>query len=149
MNKYFALMILAGVAIWGNFAWRLAVKGNLIPHSLQNSQEDTRDNSGDSAQSSMVFKAAERNPFALPSRLAIIHAPSVPQKAPAKIDTAPPPFKVDAILPGANPVVILRNGSKTIFAKPGEVVWDAKIISIAGDAVTLQYKDVTQTLRRK
>jgi len=145
MNKYFAMLILVGVGFFGYFAWKLADKGHLIPSSFGD-VSPVHTLPQDSLLSDSTPITLARNPFVPPAKLTVVKPPMI---ARIKIDSTPPPFQIDAILPGANPVAILRKDANTIVARPGDNVWNARIISISGDAVTVLYKDVTHTLRRK
>ena len=82
-----------------------------------------------------------RDPFRLPGRLA--PKPKVEPKAAKSKEQASspkehPPITLDAILPGNNPVAILKFHGESAVVSVGQKIWDVTVVSIKNDRVILR-----------
>lgn len=59
----------------------------------------------------------------------------------------PSHIRLDAILWGPNPVVIIKNGGETAFLKEGQSSWDVSVFKIEKNSVKMLYKDKHFELR--
>jgi len=150
MNKWFALFVLLGVAVWLGFAWKLAVRGHLVSMPELGSSEVHADAASTSNTMQSGIPLPTRNPFVPPAKIFPVHIASATatkvQQTPR--DTTPPPYRLDAVLPGENPVAIIRYGQQTMLVKPGQKAWEAEVISVGKDEVTIRYREQTRVLKR-
>ena len=81
-----------------------------------------------------------RSPFCLPKALA-----PKPKPVPSKTAVSKPPepkqhkpITLDAILPGRNPVAILKFHGESAVVSVGQKIWDVTVVAIKNDRVILK-----------
>ena len=62
------------------------------------------------------------------------------QTAPAPVKT--PAIELDAILPGANPVAILKYRGESAVVSVGQDAWGATVVRIRDNSVTLRVENI-------
>lgn len=152
MNKLLLGMILFAVAFWGLFVAKLIQR---IPTgSGQSSMEEaTQLPSLDDLAGWMKPQPLPpkdlRDPFRLTSlptaksatkAVAAMQPPSKPTEKPA--------IEIDAILPGDNPVAILRHKGETAVVRVGQSVWGVTVHAVGPDRVTIQYEGALFELQK-
>lgn len=82
-----------------------------------------------------------RDPFGLPKSLLPKPKPAPVKVAKAKELLPPkehPPITLDAILPGNNPVAILKFRGESAVVSVGQKIWDVTVVAIKNDRVILR-----------
>lgn len=143
MSKFIMAALILGFLFWGLFVAKLIER---IPadKQLASSVKESSLPSLDDLQKWMLPQPLPpqglRDPFrpvtsnAPPSRKSPV-APPAPE---AVKPMARPDIGIDAILPGDNPVAILRHNGETSIVRVGQVVWNVSIQAIGSNTVTLQ-----------
>lgn len=157
MNKFIVLLVTATMLVWGVFLYRMAdnVNGNKGTGSevaevrtldfkslLKNLNAQTKMDRG------------ARDPFALPQSYAPkvqASVKNVKKENHAVIEDAvrkapPPSITLDAILPGSNPVAILKFRGESAVVSVGQEIWGVTVKTIDAASVTLVYSDGEFTL---
>ncbi len=158
MNKFIVLLVTATMLVWGVFLYRMAdnVNGNKGSGS-EVAEVRTLDFKSllKNLDAQTKIERGSRDPFALPQSYApkapapvravkkedVVVAPVEPvRKAP------PPSITLDAILPGSNPVAILKFRGESAVVSVGQDIWGVTVKEIDATSVTLVYKDGEFTL---
>lgn len=148
MNKLLVFMISLTLLLWGAFLWKLAdrVDSGKVPESV----EVNVPNANLDMRSLLALLEPQkgpvqglRDPFGLPKQFA--PAPKAARSAGKKsVDpsnpspVALPSITLDAILPGANPVAILKYRGESAVVSVGQEAWGATVIRIREDSVKLR-----------
>jgi len=148
MNKLLVFMVSLTLLLWGAFLWKLAdrVDSGKVPESV----EVNIPNANLDMRSLLALLEPQkgpveglRDPFRLPKQFA--PAPKVVRLAGKKnVDpsnpspVALPSITLDAILPGANPVAILKYRGESAVVSVGQEAWGATVIRIREDSVKLR-----------
>ncbi|MFA6836746.1 MAG: hypothetical protein WCR04_10150 [Fibrobacteraceae bacterium] len=152
MNKLIVLLVALVLLFWGVFIYRLTLH---VP--IDKGMGAELDASAPSSASDISkwfvpdFKLPSnvRDPFRLPQALRVS-----PKTAPPKIIEAAssasmprPDITLDAILPGDNPVAILKHHGESSVVRVGDEVWGVRVVSITAASVTLGYSGGSFELR--
>lgn len=148
MNKLLVFMVSLTLLLWGAFLWKLAdrVDSGKVPESV----EVNIPNANLDMRSLLALLEPQkgpveglRDPFGLPKQFA--PAPKVVRQASKKnadssdlLLAALPPITLDAILPGAKPVAILKCRGESAVVSVGQEVWGATVVRIREDSVKLR-----------
>ena len=148
MNKLLVFMISLTLLLWGAFLWKLAdrVDSGKVPESV----EVNVPNANLDMRSLLALLEPQkgpvqglRDPFGLPKQFAPAPkaARSAGKKSVAPSNPSPvalPSITLDAILPGANPVAILKYRGESAVVSVGQEAWGATVIRIREDSVKLR-----------
>ena len=167
MNKFLVLLVCATVLVWGVFLFKMSDKVN----SGKNANEVSMmgELSGDvprDIETRLDFKGLLsrlklqempdtniRNPFDLPEG---VFAPSPKARAGARLAKSPsdsessqarPAIVLDAVLPGENPVAILKFRGESAVVCVGQKIWDVAVVAIEPERVLLRYGGSTFEIR--
>lgn len=149
MNRYLALFLVLGIGFWAVFAYRIALNGKLIGNhtqSIKASPAELMPNSKAAVSDSQLKNL--RNPFFMPKTANTLKTRVVKSVNPIQAAKAPLPYTLDAILPGDKPLAILRNGSATVIAGPGQKAWDATVVKVESSLVQLEFRGSEYELRK-
>lgn len=156
MNKFIVLLVTATMLVWGVFLYRMADNVNgKKDSSSEVSEIRTLDFKSllKNLDAQIKMDRGARDPFALPQS----YAPKTP--APIKsvkkdfvteepVRRAPPPsITLDAILPGSNPVAILKFRGESAVVSIGQEIWGVTVKKIDASSVTLVYENGEFTLK--
>lgn len=154
MNKLIVLLVTITVLFWGIFLSRLTEQTGDGKGNTPNAVEKEIDFGGllESVKPQALDVQGLRNPFELPAALAAKPAPKVVKEVVR--DTvkeekpAPPKPKItlDAILPGDNPVAILKHNGESAVVSVGQEIWGVTVKHIDPDKVTIAYDGGTLEL---
>ena len=82
-----------------------------------------------------------RDPFSLPKQL-MPKPKAAPVKVAKPVDSTPPkehpPITLDAVLPGNNPVAILKFNGESAVVSVGQKIWGVTVVAIKNDRVILK-----------
>ena len=142
MNKYILSIVILGVAFWGTFVakliHRIPAEQALVENTSLTSLP-TLDDLQKWIHPQPLPSQSLRDPF----RPASISTPKTRKSFVAK-NTAEeskpfeqPKIGIDAILPGDNPVAILRHHGETAIVRVGQSVWNVTVQSVSQNSVTL------------
>lgn len=149
MNKLLVFMVSLTLLLWGAFLWKLAdrVDSGKVPESV----EVNIPNANLDMRSLLALLEPQkgpveglRDPFRLPKQFA--PAPKVVRQGGKKNVDSPdaspavalPSITLDAILPGAKPVAILKYRGESAVVSVGQEVWGATVVRIHEDSVKLR-----------
>lgn len=154
MNKLLVFMVSLTLLLWGAFLWKMADRvdagknsGTEVVNNVPNANLDMR---GLLARLEPQPAPATdlRDPFRLPKQFAppprvarpVVKNTSNDQTAPAPVKT--PAIELDAILPGANPVAILKYRGESAVVSVGQDAWGATVVRIRDNSVTLRVENI-------
>ena len=143
MNKIIIIMVLLGFAFWGTFVSKLI---NRIPSEKTMAAEappanlPTLDDLQKWIRPQPLPPPGLRDPFCPANNPAPASRKPSPGNA---VKVAPNPIErpnigIDAILPGDNPVAILRHNGETAIVRVGQTVWNVSVLAVGSSSVTLQ-----------
>lgn len=155
MNKFVITMAAMALLFWGFFVKKLLTR---IPKSTESSASAEATTSLPSLEELAQWMAPQplppknlRDPFR-PVGLPALAPKKVAVPAKAEAVAAPPALRpditVDAILPGDNPVAILRHNGETAVVRMGQAVWGATVQAIGANTVTILSGGGTFELRK-
>ena len=149
MNKFLVLMVSFTLLLWGAFLWKMSDKVN--PDSSTIIGKEFSDNERNLDFKGLLVRLepqplpAEnlRDPFKLPK----IYAPAPKAVRPrVQTDVVPvleqrafPAITLDAILPGDNPVAILKYHGESAVVSVGQEIWGVTVELISQEGVTLRF----------
>ena len=159
MNKFIVILVAGTMLVWGVFLYRMSenVNGGKAANA-EVAEVHTLDFKSLLKNLEPQSKAEKgtRDTFALP----LSYAPKAPAllKIARKDDSSakpsealhkvpPPSITLDAILPGSNPVAILKFRGESSVVSVGQQIWGVTVKSIDASSVTLVYSDGEFTLR--
>lgn len=156
MNKFIVLLVTATMLVWGVFLYRMADNVNgKKDSSSEVSEVRTLDFKSllKNLNAQTKMDRGSRDPFALPQSYAPKVQASVKNvkkdvvtEEPAR--KAPPPsITLDAILPGSNPVAILKFRGESAVVSIGQEIWGVTVKKIDATSVTLVYENGEFTLK--
>lgn len=146
MNRLIASLAVLVLLFWSLFVYRLILR---IPDSRNHQSSEISASHAATAQELLALlhpKAGTfkdvRDPFRAPEG-----RKTQPRKAAERTeDKAPPVVKehpqisLDAVLPGDNPVAILKYHGESAVVKQGQAIWGVTVVSIDASKVILDYE---------
>lgn len=170
MNKFLVLLVTVTLMIWGVFLFKMSDKVDSQKSSEMSMWEELSGKSAQDIETRLDFKSllsrlnpqempadSLRDPFKLPASILppppkprVVKVASAPVEAPVAV--APPPPKppsitLDAILPGDNPVAIIKFRGESAVVSVGQEIWNVVVQSIESNRVVLQYAGGTFEIR--
>ncbi len=149
MNKFLVLLVTVTILFWGIFLARLTGQtGTDKGDSATDTVEKELDFQGllESIKPQVLAVDSLRNPFELPEAFAVKATPKVSREI-ARDTTKEekpivpvPKIILDAILPGDNPVAILKHDGESAVVSVGQDIWGVTVKSIEADKVTITYE---------
>ncbi|SMP46398.1 hypothetical protein [Fibrobacter sp. UWB10] len=150
MNKLIVFMVSLTLLLWGMFLWKMSnnVNAGKSPNT-ENVEQVTAAGFDMQGMLSLLEPqkkpAADlRDPFLTPKRFAPAPKPQ-PRVVKPKVDTVvqqtpqQPLITLDAILPGDNPVAIIKYHGETAVVSVGQKIWDVVITAIETNRVVIRY----------
>lgn len=152
MNKLLVLMVSFTLLLWGAFLWKMSDKVNSgKPAAVENEfsgNEKTLDFKGLLVRLEPQPMPSDdlRDPFRLPkifmpapkAARPRVQKDSVVAAAPTPV-IAHPQITLDAILPGDNPVAILKYHGESAVVSVGQEIWGVTVELISQEGVTLRF----------
>lgn len=171
MNKFLVLLVTVTLMIWGVFLFKMSDKVDSQKGQSESGLfEDLSGKTPLDIETRLDFKSllsrlnpqempadSLRDPFKLPvSMLPPPPKPRVvkvaePVAAPVTVaappSPKPPSITLDAILPGDNPVAIIKFRGESAVVSVGQEIWNVVVESIEANRVVLQYAGGTFEIR--
>lgn len=150
MNKLIVFMVSLTLLLWGMFLWKMSDKvASRKDSEIEKSEQVASANLDMQGVLSLLepqemLTADARNPFLLPKRFTQV--PKLvkrEQNIPVKEESLPAPavshpaIMLDAVLPGDNPVAILKFRGESAVVKVGQEIWGVTVSAIKNDGVIL------------
>ncbi|MCQ2124837.1 MAG: hypothetical protein MJZ25_11685 [Fibrobacter sp.] len=170
MNKFLVLLVTVTLMIWGVFLFKMSDKVDSQKGQSESGLfEDLSGKTPLDIETRLDFKSLLsrlnpqempendlRDPFKVPTSILpppkprVVKVASAPVEAPVAV--APPPPKppsitLDAILPGDNPVAIIKFRGESAVVSVGQEIWNVVVQSIESNRVVLQYAGGTFEIR--
>ncbi|SHH87649.1 hypothetical protein SAMN05720766_1326 [Fibrobacter sp. UWH9] len=170
MNKFLVLLVTTTVLVWGVFLFKMSDKVDSQKSSEMSMWEELSGKSAQDIETRLDFKSllsrlipqdmpadSLRDPFKQP--VSILPPPPKPRvvkvaepvAAPVTVAAPPPPkppsITLDAILPGDNPVAIIKFRGESAVVSVGQEIWNVVVQSIESNRVVLQYAGGTFEIR--
>jgi hypothetical protein len=149
MNKFLILLVTITILFWGIFLARLTGQtGADKSGPATDTVEKELDFKGllESIKPQVLAVDSLRNPFELPAAFAVKASPKISREIVRDTvkDDKPvvpvPKIILDAILPGDNPVAILKHNGESAVVSVGQEIWGVTVKSIEADKVTIAYE---------
>lgn len=149
MNKLIVFMVTLTLLLWGIFLWKMSDNVNSGKAQTTEKVEQTTPSNFDMQGMLSLLEPQKkpatdlRDPFHTPKRFAPAPKPQ-PRVVKAKVDTVQktpqqPLITLDAILPGDNPVAIIKYHGETAVVSVGQKIWDVVITAIETNRVVIRY----------
>lgn len=170
MNKFLVLLVTATILLWGVFLFKMSDKVDAQNSKGESSLFDELSGKApQDVEKRLDFKSLLsrlnpqempasdlRDPFRLPASM--MPPPPKPRMikdagpAPIPEVAAPPPPKppsigLDAILPGDNPVAIIKYRGESAVVSVGQEIWNVTVVAIEPDRVVLRFTGGTFEIR--
>lgn len=153
MNKLLMFMVTFTLLLWGSFLWEMADKVHeikAVPNEKIFSDSDRTIDFKSLLQrlSPQAMPTKDlRDPFELPKIFTPVPKyPRTNNRGDKKSATEPnfiPEVTLDAILPGDNPVAILKYHGESSVASVGQTIWGVTVVGISQSEVTLRFDGKT------
>ena len=149
MNKFLILLVTITILFWGIFLARLTGQtGADKSGPATGTVEKELDFKGllESIKPQVLDVDSLRNPSELPPTFAVKAPPKISREIVRDTvkDDKPvvpvPKIILDAILPGDNPVAILKHNGESAVVSVGQEIWGVTVKSIEADKVTIAYE---------
>lgn len=144
MNKLIIVLVALVLLFWGVFIYRLTFRMPFDKQIGTELEESSASSASDfSKWFTPDFKLPDnvRDPFRLPQALRV--SPKTASHKKAEVSSSAsvprPDVSLDAILPGDNPVAILKHHGESSVVRVGDEVWGVRVVSITSASVTLGY----------
>ncbi|MCQ2090730.1 MAG: hypothetical protein MJY93_10865 [Fibrobacter sp.] len=169
MNKFLVFLVTTTVLVWGIFLFKMSDKVDSRKSGEQSMWEELSGKSTQDIETRLDFKSllsrlnpqdmpadSLRDPFKLPAsmlppppRPRVVKAaePVAPVTVAAPPPPKPPSITLDAILPGDNPVAIIKFRGESAVVSVGQEIWNVVVESIETNRVVLQYAGGTFEIR--
>lgn len=154
MNKFIVILVTGTMFMWGVFLYRMVgvVAGDNVKTEERISTPAVDFNSLlQNLSPQLKLDSNGRDPFAVPQ----VYVKPIVKKAvtsnrvqdvkPTKV-ILPPAISLDAILPGENPVAILKKSGESAVVSVGQEIWGVVIKVINAQKVVFTYEATEFTL---
>jgi type IV secretory pathway VirB10-like protein len=155
MNKFIALVVAVTLLFWGALLYKLTGNQDSPTQEQASSLEVGKDLNFNDLLDRLKHQTLDtkgiRNPFEQPAAPKPV-VKVVKEVARDTVVEKPKPVKpkpritLDAILPGDNPVAILKHNGESAVVSVGQDIWNVHIESISADKVTIAYDGGTLEL---
>ncbi|OWV10260.1 hypothetical protein B7992_11490 [Fibrobacter sp. UWH1] len=172
MNKFLVFLVSTTILIWGVFLFKMSDKvdgqqrSGLWAVYEGNPQVESQD-----IETRLDFKSllarlkpqlmpsgSARDPFCIPASLfPVVAKPRVVTAKTVEVPDSllvgpkpkpkPPSITLDAVLPGDNPVAIIKFRGESSVVRVGQEIWDVVVESIRPDGVELRFGEDIFTIR--
>jgi hypothetical protein len=150
VNKLLVFMVSATLLLWGAFLWKMSDKvdgGKTVEEvEVKGNPDEALDMRGLLARLKPQEMPSNglRDPFGLPKQYVVV--PKVPRRVQKPsgepqdkaIPVKHPAIALDAVLPGDNPVAILKFRGESAVVSVGQEVWGVVVAAIKGEKVLLR-----------
>ena len=150
MNKLIVFMVSVTMLLWGAFLWTMSDKVNPDGRAAAVEELDAGEKKLDFGGLLVRLEPQPqpaqglRDPFRLPKAYMpaskIVRHLAKKDSLPAATPSIPrPAIALDAILPGDNPVAILKFHGESAVVSVGQEIWGVTVTSIEAERVTVRF----------